>query len=142
MSSEGQSSADREAEEMSLNLETLQRERHLSQAEAAEHLRRTAATLFGHESFAADNAHRLMAQLIRNVTEHPPGASRGAALKYFELMAQTMRDHGPGEPAHCAFEQLLDDAEERGEQWALEIGRIFKRQKRSGTRERRAGHQQ
>jgi hypothetical protein len=133
MSSEGRSPADREAEEMSLNLETLQQERHFSRTEAAEHLRSTAATLFGHEGFATSGAHQLMAQLVRSVMEYPPGTSRSAALKYFELMAQTMRDHGPGEPAHYAFEQLLDDAEEGGEQWALEIGQVFKRRKRSGT---------
>lgn len=133
MSSEGHSPAEREAEEMFLNLDTLQRERRLSRADAVEYLRSTAGTLFGHEGFAASSAQQLMAQLVRNVMEYPPGASRSAALKYFELMVQTMRDHGPGEPAHYAFEQLLDDAEERGERWALEIGRIFKRRKGSGT---------
>lgn len=121
----------REVEEIALNLKNLQEERHLSQTEAVEHLRATAATLFGHEGFTADSAHQLMAQLVRSVMECPPGACRSAALTYFDVMAQTMRDHGPGEPAHYAFEQLLDDAEERGERWAVEIGRIFKGRKRN-----------
>lgn len=63
----------------------------------------------------------LMDALAHNVQLAFPGIGRETALKYLILMAQVMRDSEPGAATWFAFQDALQDAENRREPWAVDL---------------------
>lgn len=116
-----------DAAEMLLNREVMQEHLDLTPAESIYYLDQMALTLFERVGGSIAKARQLLVFLIRRAMEPPWRASRSSAVCYFDLMARAVSGHGQGETARLVFEQLLNEAEDRGEPWALEMARVLHR---------------